>query len=348
VGEQRYDRRALGQLAIDCFTSCGVSKVDASVTANALVQADLQARPSHGVSRLAAYISAIQRGKVNPTAILEIKYTGQSVGLLDGAGGLGPLVATQSMETAVDMSLKHGIGTVAAHHSNHVGALSVYTTAAADAGVIAMMFTNAQPAIPPWGGRTAFFGTNPIALAAGQGDSQVSIDLATSIAARGNIIMAAKSGGDIPEGWALDERGEPTTNAQAALAGAVLPMAGAKGYSLALMVEILCGVLSGSAIAPHVGSVYDETSGFADTGLFCIAIHPEFFVGSAAFTTRLQAMVNAIHESPRAEGVDEIFLPGERRRAYREDRLQNGIPLSGDTVAELEGLAARFNLSWNG
>ncbi|WAH38381.1 Ldh family oxidoreductase [Alicyclobacillus dauci] len=344
--EGRFDIATLTEIATACFEKAGVPHTDAAWAAYSLVKADLLGRSTHGLSRLKAYVTAIEAGKINPTANVEVSQTGPSSIMVDGDGGLGPVVAKHAMDAAISAARTSGVAAAAVHHGNHAGAMSIYTTLAADAGMIGLGFSNAQPAIPPWGGRRAFFGTNPIAMAAGMDLDQMSVDMATSVAARGNIILAAKTGQPIPDHWAIDENGVPTTDAKAALAGAVLPMAGPKGYALATMVEVLAGVLTGAAVADEVGSIYDANPEPANTGLFFLVIDPSYFVGTEQFLSRLAKMERDIRAVPVAEGYNEIRLPGERSRMNLERGLQEGIALSRETVQEIESLCHKYDLLW--
>jgi len=339
-----FQTSELQEFAAEILCRVGVPRGDAEWVAEALVSADLQGLDSHGISRLGAYVSGIVRGKVNPNPFIEVRSTGPCTAVVDGDNGLGHVVGRRAMETAVDMAKGAGVGVVTVRNGNHAGAMSTYSEVATDAGMIGVALCNAQPAIPPWGGRKAFFGTNPIAVASPCGEHPISIDMATSVVARGKIILSAKKGEPIPEGWALDESGNPTTDASAALRGAVLPMAGAKGYGLALAVEILSGVLSGAKVGSQVGSIYDDEPSSPGTGMFMMALNPDYFVGAAAYTERIQALADAIHAVPPAYGHERVLLPGERRRHLRQVREREGIPLSAATVQELEELAKRYQV----
>lgn len=335
----------LTELATACFQAVGVPSEDARWTAEVLVRADLQGTSTHGLSRLAAYVSGIRKGKIKAYPNLQVQHTGPVSALVDGDQGLGPVVAKTAMDTAMEQAKVAGVGVVTVRNGNHAGAMSTYTELAAEARMIGLALSNAQPAIPPWGGRQAYFGTNPIALAAPRlGDGPISIDLATSLAARGNIIMAAKKGDPIPEGWAIDEAGFPTTDAAAALKGAVLPMAGPKGYSLALLVEILAGLLSGGNFGNHVGSIYDPGCEPPGTGMFMLVLNPDFFVGTDEFAVRATQLATEVSMLPLAAGHDSIRLPGERRRELEASRRETGIPLIAETVAELRQLAVEYGI----
>ncbi|GEO24255.1 lactate dehydrogenase [Alicyclobacillus acidoterrestris] len=346
MDEQRFNVQWLTDMATYCFEKVGVPRDDAAWAAFALVKADLLGRSTHGLSRLSAYIAAIEKKKINPRPHITLQHTGASAVVVDGDNGLGAVIAKRAMEAAMMAAGKTGVAVATVRHGNHAGAMSIYTSMAADQGMIGFAFSNAQPAIPPWGGRQAYFGTNPIAMAAGCDEHQISVDMATSVTARGNIIMAAKRGDAIPEGWALDQHGLPTTDANAALAGAVLPMAGVKGYALALLVEVLSGVLSGAAIGDSVGSIYDERDEAADTGMCFVVIHPEFFVGVNQFHSRLRAMEDDIRSIPLADGFSEILLPGQRSWSRMQEGKKLGLSLARETSLELESLCTRLGFPW--
>lgn len=340
-----YSVDDLLRLATACFQAAGVPDTDAKWTAEVLVRADLQGTATHGLSRLHAYVTGIRQGKIKAQPNLQIENTGPVTAVIDGDQGLGPVVAKAAMDFAINQARQAGIGVTSVCNGNHAGAMSTYTELAANEGFIGFALTNAQPAIPPWGGREAYFGTNPIALAAPQKDTgPVSIDLATSITARGNIILAAKRNEPIPEGWALDEAGLPTTDAVAALKGSVLPMAGPKGYSLALMVEILSGILSGGNFGSHVGSIYDEGSDPPGTGMFMMVLNPDFFIGRDSFKARVSQLAEEVTSLPLAVGVDRILLPGERRQELERQRREHGVPLSQQTEIELSQTAKEYGI----
>jgi LDH2 family malate/lactate/ureidoglycolate dehydrogenase len=269
------------------------------------------------------------------------------VALLDADNALGPVAATAAMDEAVRLAQSQGVGMVAVAHTNHAAALSAYTERAAAAGCIAFMVCNTPPAIPPWGGRTAFFGTNPLAFSAPgptSNEPAVVVDMATSVVARGNIIMAARQNQPIPEGWAIDAEGNPTTDAKAALAGAVLPMAGAKGYALALMIEILSAIVPGTSWGPHVRSPYDDWTAPTDAGLWCLAIHLGLLMSPEEYATRLGGMLTALRETPAVPG-QRIRVPGERRAEVRAVRLAGSIPIDPNTRAELDALSTEVGVA---
>jgi len=323
----------------ELLKGAGVPDEDASIVANVLVDTSMEGIDTHGISRLPIYLTRIQNGRINPRPTIKVNGTAPSLANVDGDNGLGQLVAVRSMQSAINLAGETGVGAVAVKHSNHYGASSYYCKMASSSGMIGMAFTNTPSGIPPWGGKKAYFGTNPIAFAFPGKDQPVVIDMSSSTVARGNIIMAAKEGNPIPEGWAIDSEGLPTTDAKAALEGAVLPMAGPKGYAMALAVEILSGILSGSAYGPRVGWIYDESTEPVDIGHFFIAIDIGKMMNLSDFLSRLDHMAGEIKSSPKATGVEEIYLPGERRTINAQKRKTAGLPISDQLLSELNGLA---------
>jgi len=323
------------------LVAVGVPVEDANITATVLVEADLTGRHTHGVSRLPLYVNGIRQRAIDPRPRLtweESRFP--SLRVLDGGNGLGPVVAWRAMEEAVALSRLYGIAGIAVRQSNHAGAMSVYCEEAARHGHILLALTNSPPGIPPWGGRTAFLGTNPIAVAFPRGEDKPSlvIDLATSVVARGNIIQAARLHQPIPEGWAIDEDGYPTTDAEKALKGAVLPMAGPKGYALAIMVEIFSGVLSRAGIGPGVKNPYNDDSGPANVGHFFWALNPSGLGSMDDFYQSLAVLETGLREVPPMPG-QIVRIPGDRAEEQRRQYRTQGIPLDRDLYHQLNSLS---------
>lgn len=336
----------LEAFAVHIMQAVGLNNADAQTVAWALVSANLEGIDTHGVSRLAMYARRVRAGMA--AAHPQLRWTQQAPAIshLDADNALGPVAALAAMDEAVRLAQSQGVGMVAVAHTNHAAALSAYTERAAGAGCIAFMVCNTPPAVPPWGGKVAFLGTNPLAFSAPgptPDEPPVVVDLATSIVARGNIIMAARQGQAIPEGWALDKDGNPTTDAKAALAGAVLPMAGAKGYALALMIEILSAILPGTSWGPQVRSPYDDSTAPTDAGLWCLAIHLGAIMPPEEYAQRLGGMLTALRQTPAMPG-QRIRVPGERRAEIRATRSEQGIPIDAATCRELDTLSAEVGV----
>ncbi|MBX5489532.1 MAG: Ldh family oxidoreductase [Chloroflexi bacterium] len=319
---------------------------DAAVTcARVLVAADLDDNGSHGVLRLPTYLAAIAREQIDPRARPEIVPTGPATALVDGRQALGPVVALVAMEEAIRLACAAGAGVVAVRRSNHFGVAGYYAERAAAAGYVGVALTNTPPALAPPGGAAPYLGTNPMAFAFPTDDEPLVIDLSLSVVARGKILQARQEGQAIPLGWALDRTGQPTTDPAAALAGALLPLGGPKGFALALAVEVLTGVLAGAAWGPHVTQILDDTDAPADVGHLFIAIDPDRFGERGVFRRRLEVLLAELRDVPPAEGSAAIRLPGARRAAARRRALAEGITLPAATVAALDTWAARLGLA---
>lgn len=322
----------------------GISSEDAAIVADVLVDTSLEGIDTHGISRLPVYLSRIKNGRINARPVIKVDRVSHSLANVDGDNGLGQLVGVRSMQAAINLARETGLGGVATKHSNHYGASSYYCKMASASGMIGMAFTNTPPGIPPWGGKKAYFGTNPISFAFPGKDQPVVVDMSSSTVARGNIILAAKEGKPIPEGWAIDGEGHPTTDARAALAGAVLPMAGPKGYAMALAVEIMSGILSGSAFGPGVGWIYDDSLEPVDIGHFFLALDVSRLMSPDIFVNRMQQMISEIKSVPLAESHERILIPGERRTMQAGRRRKEGIPISDQLLAELNNIAGEVGI----
>lgn len=341
----RFDPGAVRKVVRDVATKVGVSPADAEVFADALVDADVHGTSTHGVSRLNIYVRRIQKGLIDPAAELAIDRESPGTLALDARNGLGQVQAVKALRMLRPKAVANGVAAATIRRSQHFGALSYYCNKAAGHGQILIATTNCEPAMSPSGGCDAFFGTNPIAASFPTGMEQpIKIDLATSIIARGNIIAANKRGAAIPSGWALDGKGEPTTDAAAALNGTVLTMAGHKGYALALMVEMLSGVLSGSAVGSDVGSMYKNMDRPQDVGHFFVLIDVGAFMDTGEFERRTADAISKLKSGRRRPGVDEILIPGERSGRVAKQSRESGITIEPVTLQEIETLCGELGV----
>ncbi len=344
----RYPKAGLQNLAAQLAGGTGVPPEDAALFAESLVDADLHGVPTHGVSRLSIYLKRIEAGLIDPKAALTIDRRTGSVLALDAGNGLGQAQARKALDLLMPLARQNGVATATVRNSQHFGALSWYANYAAGQKMVLLAMTNGEPAMSPAGGYEAFFGTNPIAASFPTGKGfPVKIDLATSTVARGNIIAAQKRKAAIPEGWALDRDGNPTMDASEALLGTVLTMAGHKGYALALMVEMFSGVLSGAAIGPDVGSMYKHLDRKQGVGHFFCLFHIDAFLDYAEYLRRMDETIDRIKTSKKRPGAEEILVPGERSARTAELNRAQGIPVSDETVAEIEQWCSRLKVAFN-
>ncbi|NHM26545.1 Ldh family oxidoreductase [Desulfofundulus sp. TPOSR] len=339
----KFSVETLTKFCRELLVAAGVPEGDADVVTDVLIDTSLEGIDTHGISRLPIYLSRVRNGRINARPRITVERSG-AVAVVDGDNGLGQLVAVRSMEVAIGLAAEYGVGFVATKHSNHFGAASYYCKMAARRQMVGMAFTNTPPGIPPWGGRRPYFGTNPIAFAFPTDKHPVVVDMSSSTVARGNIILAAKEGREIPPGWAIDADGRPTTDPQKALEGAVLPVGGAKGYALALAVEVMSGIISGSAYGPEVGWIYDESLKPVDIGHSFIAIDVSRLMPVETFHERMADMIRGIKAVPLAEGFERILIPGERRQMKADERLTGGIPVSENLLKEFNELAGELGV----
>jgi LDH2 family malate/lactate/ureidoglycolate dehydrogenase len=328
------------------LVALGVPADDAATVAHCLVLADLRGVDTHGLMRLPGYLERLKRGLVTAAPKLAIERKTPVVGALDGQDGFGFVTATFAMADAIAVARTYGIGIVAVRRSTHFGMAAAYVLQAIEAGMMSMVFTNASRAMPPWGGREAFLGTSPFAAGAPGGKlPPFVLDMAPSVAARGKIRKAERRGEKIPFGYALDKDGRPTTDPTAALAGVVLPMGGHKGSGLAIMMDIFAGVISGSAFGGDVTNQYETFDMPQDVGHFFFAMKPDLFVSEADYKARMDTLFTRIRAVPKAEGFDEILLPGEPESREHARRLQTGIPYVASEVATLDAEAAKVGVA---
>jgi LDH2 family malate/lactate/ureidoglycolate dehydrogenase len=341
----RHDiERVTGQVR-DIATAVGVPPADAELLARALVAADAAGTSTHGVSRLNIYMRRIQKGLIDPRAPLQVVSERGGAIAFDACNGLGQVQTLKALDLMVPLARAHGVAAATIRRSQHFGAVSYYCNLMAERGMILFAVTNCEPAMSPEGACQAFFGTNPIAASFPTGKAHpVKVDLATSIVARGNIIAANKQKKPIPEGWALDIDGKPTTDAAEALKGTVLTMAGHKGYALALMVEALSGVLSGAAVGPAIGSMYKDMDRPQGVGHFLFLLDISAFMPEQEFRSRMDAMVDAIKGCRKRPGVSEILVPGERSGRVAAKSAKEGIPVEPATLAEIQKLCEELKV----
>ena len=330
----------------DLMMAEGLPELDAATVADCLVRADLRGIDTHGIVRLPGYIDRLRRGLINARPALMPKRVTPVAAHLDGENGFGFVVATRAMAEAIDMAREYGLGLVSAKRSTHFGMAATYLLQAVEAGYIAFVFSNASRAMPPWGARQALLGTSPFAVGVPGGEEGPFIlDMAPSVAARGKIRKALREGKSIPPDYALDENGQPTTDAAAALKGVVLPMGGPKGSGLSMLMDILGGVLSGAAYAGDVADQYKDYDRPQNVGHFFLALRPDLFVDAADFRARMDVLVGRVHDSPRAAGFDEVLVPGEPEARQEARRLAQGIPYRADDLQPLLDIAAAHGIA---
>ena len=317
-------------LVVSTLTRCKTSAGNAQAVARALVAAEMDGLKGHGLSRVPMYAAQAKIGKVDGMAAPAMQRPKPGLILVDAAHGFA-YPAIELAETVLpEAARSQGVVSAAIRRSHHCGAAGHPVEKLAEAGLVALMFANTPSAIAPWGGSKAAFGTNPIAFACPYpGHAPVVVDLSLSKVARGNIMAARQRGEAIPEGWALDEQGRPTTDPDAALRGTMLPLGDAKGTALALMVELLAAGLTGSHFAAEASSFLDAKGPPPGTGQLIVAFDPRALGGPDALA-RFAVLAASIEQQPGAR------LPGSRRMAARAKARAEGLSVPDALMAEIE------------
>jgi (2R)-3-sulfolactate dehydrogenase (NADP+) len=306
------------------------SAENARTVAKALVLAEADGITSHGLIRLPLYAAQAKKGKVDGFATPSAKQPRPGVAVIDANNGFAYPAIDLALTLLPEMARACGIAAAGIGRSHHCGAAGHHAENLADAGLVALFFANGPAAMAPWGGNRAVFGTNPIAFACPlPGRAPIVVDLSLSKVARGNVLAAAQKGEAIPEDWALDAEGKPTTNAKAALGGTMVPLGDAKGTALALMVELLAAGLTASNFAAEASSYFDAEGPPSMTGQFIIAMDPSAF---ASGVERFAVLARAIEEQEGAR------LPGARRLMVRRRAQANGLAVSDALLAEIKAL----------
>jgi LDH2 family malate/lactate/ureidoglycolate dehydrogenase len=342
---QYFSVASLTKFSTDIFAAAGLSRVHAAIEAENLIHADLRGHAAHGVTRIPIYTKRLDCEVVNRSPNLRIEERSDSVAIVHGDNGPGAVVSDFAMKEAIRRAQSTGSGVVVARNSNHNGPCSFYSTQATDLSLIGASSTNSPVSMTVWGSRDRALGTNPFSIGVPAGrHPAILVDMASSVIARGKIVEAAKRGEQIPEGLALSPDGSPTTDAKSAEAGVVLPFAGPKGSAIAILVDLLCGVLSGAAFSKHVNNLYNEFKEPQNNGQFFLAVDPELFMPREEFLARVDQFIDLLKDTPLAQGFDQILMPGEPELQREADFRRTGIPLANNVVDEITSIGASYGI----
>lgn len=336
----------LTEFSNSCLVKIGVPEQEAKIITETMIEADARGIHSHGLMRLPIYVERIQKGLVRKASHVIITNDSKATAVMDGDGSVGQVVATQAMEIAIAKAKDYGVGIVSARNSNHFGIAAHYALMASKQDMIGIVMSNTAPLMPPTGGAEKVLGNNPLAIAAPtQMKFPLLLDMALSNVALGKIIFAQTKGTDIPPGWGADRNGNATTDPSAVLNGGfILPVGGPKGFGLALMVELLTGVLSGGAFSKMIPSMYDLTQS-QSIAHFMMAINISSFMEVDRFKMLSTELSSYVKDAVKASGVEELYLPGEIEFSIEEKRMQAGIPVSENVLGELNKLAETLQVN---
>lgn len=322
----------------------GMRPAAAELTADAMVWADLRAIEPHGVAKLPVLVERIEAGvtaaDAEPTVVSETATTA----VIDAGTIWGQVAATWAMELAVEKARMSQLGAVVVRNSSSLGALGYYPLVAVQAGMVGLAITNSMPLLAPWGGTTKLLGNQAYAIGCPAGrHPPLLLDTSNSATSWGYVRLAHERGEPLGPGLAFDKEGRPTTDPAAALEGLLAPAGGHKGFGLALMWEVLTGVLGGLAYGPNVGAL-EDVSRPQEVSHFLLALDPAAYLPLDAFTARIDSLIEQIGQVPPAPGVERPYAPGEQGFARAAARERDGIPLSARRQAEIQALARRVGV----
>ncbi|CAD5253509.1 Malate/lactate/ureidoglycolate dehydrogenase, LDH2 family [Bosea sp. 62] len=340
----RYPAEALRSFAVALLEAAGAPPGNAAIVAKALVDADIEGLASHGLLQLPMYLERIARGSVDPAATGEIVVDAGSRLTLDAQNGLGHVTAERACEIAIARAAEHGVAIVAVRNAFHFGAAGRFARRIALAGKIGIVMANTRPMLPAPGGAEAVVGNNPLAIAVPTGGEPIVLDLAMSAGAMGKVRLAASKGEPIPEGWALTAEGLPTRDAAEAIKGVLLPAAGAKGFGLAVMVDLLAGGLSAGGIGAEVQPLYGDLSRPYGSANLIMAIEIEGMRPLPDYEAAASGFADHIRQSKAAPSAAPIRLPGDRAADARK-RFDGSCALAAGTLAALHDQANRLGIA---
>ncbi|PJM89159.1 Ldh family oxidoreductase [Achromobacter ruhlandii] len=326
----------LRELGARAFEGLGLPRQDAVDVVDILVLADLFGLSTHGLSRIESYGERLQVGGINRQARIRVDSPAPALRLAARDNGVGPLVGMHALRAAMQAASECGVGLAFARQSNHFGPISPYGLIAAEAGYASIIGSNATTTIAPWGGTDARVGNSPIGFAVPNPDgAHFLLDMAMSVVARAKIRNALKAGQAIPDTWATDAQGCPTTDPKQALDGFLLPIGGHKGYGLALMVDLFAGLLSNAAYLTHVKSWVDAPDEPQNLGHFFLLIDTRRLGSTQWLAERMNDFAAILHASPAADPARPVIQPGEIELAKLARQRAHGIEVAADVLALL-------------
>jgi LDH2 family malate/lactate/ureidoglycolate dehydrogenase len=344
--DRRFPAAALREFTARLFQNAGLGADEAACLAESLVLANLRGVDSHGLMRLHTYATRVKCGVVRGGVTPRIVRESAAFLRVDGGNGNGMWVARQVMDTCIARARTHGACFATVSHGNHFGIAASYTEQAACAGMVGLAMSNAGPTMVPTGGRKPLLGANPLSIAIPAGKlPTLVLDMATSTVAQGKIILAAKEGKKaIPPDWAVDPDGNPTTDPQLALKGAMLPFGGAKGSGLAIIIDILGAVLSGALTNAHTGNFWRDFEHPQNLGFFLGAWNIASVMPLPEFELRIEALLGEIKACPPAPGHTEVFYPGEIEYRREQASRRDGVALGPAVVEDLTKLGTEYGV----
>ena len=323
---------------------CGVKDDYAFAVTDALVEANMRGVDTHGINLLQYYVRRYRSNKAEGLLPRQILVTGDMPALcqIDGGGNMGPAVSVFAMNKAMEKAVVSGVGMALVENSSHYGAAGYYTCLAAKKGFIGFSTTTAYKVMTPWGGLENFLGNNPFSVAFPWKEFPIMLDISNSVTARNKVINYAREGLPLPEGWATDEEGNPTKDAQKALKGFLQPIAGYKGVGIALMIEIMLGSLTRGQFSRGI-KPNSEPQGTQNIPHLFMALKPDCFMSKSEIEANLEQFITDFRAVKRMKDVDKLLLPGEIEYIRSVERREKGVPLTKALVQELNAFSAEIN-----
>lgn len=343
----KFPVETIKKFGTDVFMKAGLSREDAAVSMESFLLSDLRGIRTHGTTHLKDYCKRLELGTATPGAAIEFTRTGPSSLVVDANHAVGMPAAYKVMQRCVDIATETGSCFASVKNGCHYGFGGYFAMCAADRGMIGFSVSNTPPLVVPFGGAEPLLGTNPLSVAipAGKYPALV-LDMATSLVAKGKISLALKEGKSIPEGWAVDKNGAPTTDPAAANVGALLPVGGPKGYGIALAISLLSSALSGASFDTEIPRFWEEPAKDTNTGYFMGAIDIARFVDLDTFKSRVDAIFDIIKNSKPAPGFSQVMIPGEIEFNLTQKNRAEGIDLSEATLADFRLLADKYGVDY--
>ena len=342
----RFSISTLKTFTLAILEKAGYSGEDAAYFADSLLFANERGVDSHGVTRLRTYAKRIASGVVDSHAHVKVTNDSDTFLAVDGANAMGVIICRETLDLCIERARRFGSCFAAVSHGNHFGTGAFHALYGAERSMITVALSNTSPCVAPTGARTAFLGTNPLAIAfPSRKYGALVLDMATCPVAKGKVILAEKEGKKIPLGWAVGPDGSPTDDPKAALQGAMLPFGGAKGYGISLVIEVLCSVLSGAPISKDTRSFWNDFERPQDLGFFLGVMDIAALLPLELFLDRVDEVFDRIKALPKAPGVEEIYLPGEIEALHTWQTQTAGVELGEGVYQDLLKLAEEYGVS---
>ena len=343
---QKTPVAAIRVLITDALSVAGLPREDAAICAGLMGEADLTGADAHGVFRLPQYVRRLKAGGFNPRPTITVTRSAPATALVDGDNGMGHLVMSRAAETAISIARETGVSWVGVRRSNHAGPAGLYAEMPAAQGMIGMYAAVANANhMAVWGGADSLLGTNPLAFGVPSGDGPLVLDMATTVVSYGTVKNYALQDKPLDKGWMVNTAtGEDIVDAKKSAEGLLLPIGGYKGSGLAIMLGLIAGPLNRAAFGRDVVDFNADDASETNTGHFIVALDVARFLPLDDYKAEVDRHVGELKASKRLPSVDEIRMPGERRRQTREERTRDGIPLSGALMGQLEKLARELSI----